>query len=145
MKPIVTWVLSIDRKQARILETRGKDTGLVQLRGHAYKAEENSGYSDDEGRTMVSQTKARTRLDKHVEQSPESLIFAGDMVAVLQAAKRNEEFDRLVICAAPQMLGILRNLWTQELQSTIKAELDKELVNVPTDKLFPHLAGVLSM
>lgn len=145
MKPLVTWVLLIDKQHARILESKGSGTGLVQLPGHAFDAPELNSYSDDEGRTLVSHTKARARMEKHVEHSPESVDFARNMASYLEKARRKGAFDRLVISAAPSMLGILRNCWSNEVKATVKAELDKELVRVPIDKLYGHFDDILSL
>lgn len=145
MKPIVTWVLLMDNRHARILANKGQGTGLVQLPDHAHDAPEIPAYSDDEGRNMRSQTKARTRLDNHVEQSPESLEFARDIVAVLELAQRRGEFDRLVISAAPRTLGSLRDLWPHDVKETILSELDKDLVHVPIDKLPTHFDDILRL
>jgi len=97
--------------------------------------------SDDEGRTQSNFRKARTRLDKHIEQAPETVEFARELIRTLEEYQRGNRFDKLAISAPPQMLGLLRSMLSDELKSVLKSELNKEIARVPTDEVAKHFAG----
>ncbi|NND92958.1 MAG: host attachment protein [Granulosicoccus sp.] len=143
LKPIVTWVLLADATQARILVRDDEDNTLRQLPDSVLHAEPAPGPSDDEGRTMSRVTGARTRLDKHSLIAPETEEFARKLVRILDEAQRDSQFDRLIICAAPAMLGTIRRLLKSDakgrLRDTLRGEIAKNLVNVPTADLARHL------
>jgi len=143
MKPLVTWVLISDLESARILEHADGEDALVQRANHVFKAPAVLAYSDDEGRAMAGTTSARVRLDRHVEYTPESEAFTKQLLGVLTQGLRENAFDRLIICAGPSMLGLLRARMPSELGKTIRAEIAKDLVNIPNTKLNKHLSGVI--
>ena len=145
MKPRITCILLADQVFARILENRGQGEGLQQLRGRQYDAPETLPYSDDEGRAFGGNSESRVRLDRHVEHSPEAEQFARMLVSTLETDQRAGKFDRLIVCAAPAMLGLLRSHMTQELNAVVKAEIAKELTRVPTDDLAAHFDSVLKL
>jgi len=145
MKPTITWVLLADQTFARILENRGKGEGLQQLRNRQYDAPETLPYSDDEGRALAGNSESRVRLERHIEHSHEAEQFARKLVSLLEADKRAGRFDRLIICAAPTMLGLLRSQMTQELNTVVKAEISKELARMPTDDLMSHFDSALKL
>ena len=143
MKPIVTWVLIADLASARILENTDVDGALSQRAEHAFKAPDTLSYSDDEGRTMAGTTSARVRMDRHVEYTPESEKFARQLIEVLTDALRDKAYDRLILCAGPSMLGLLRKRMPDELVKVIKAEIAKDLVNTPNTNVIKHLNDVI--
>lgn len=145
MKPIVVWVLLIDSRRARILENRGRDTGLIQLPGQTHEAPETLPYSDDEGRALVGKSGARVRIDKRIEHTPESIEFVRRIVDVLTEAHRHGKYDHLVISASPSMLGLMRQHLPKELSEVVKCDLARDLVNVPTNDLPEHFAGILQL
>lgn len=147
LKPIVTWVLVADAEQARLLVNEEHEGGLRQLPDAVLHAEPSNGESDDEGRTMNRLTGARSRLDRHVENAPETEAFARTIVQTLDKAQRSGCFDRLVVCAAPTMLGLLRRMMEVEpkgaLRESVRGEIAKNLVNIPTTDLPSHLTGFI--
>ena len=145
MKPVIVWVLLVDKRHARILETQGPGTGLAQLPGHVLEAPEPLPYSDDEGRALAGNTGAKSRMDKRIEHTPESIEFVRKIIEILTTAHRQGEFDHLLICAAPSMLGLMRQYLPEELHKIVKRELAKDLVHIPTDDLPSHFAGILHL
>lgn len=59
----------------------------------------------------------------------ESELFAKAVARTLDGARTRQEFDRLVLIAAPRMLGLLRNALPEPCRSVIAAEIAKDLVN----------------
>ena len=52
-------------------------------------------------------------------------------------------FDRLVVCAAPQTLGDLRNKLSDKSRTLTMAEIDKNFSNLPTDKLISSVRSIM--
>ena len=54
-------------------------------------------------------------------------------------------YDRLVVAAAPKMLGALRDDMPDALKSALRADLDKDLTKLPLSDLPAHLDEVLAV
>ena len=61
--------------------------------------------------------------------------FAADLSDKLYAMAHKGEFDRLVIVASPQVLGVLRDDMHKEVTDKIIAEVPKTLTNHPVNKI----------
>jgi protein required for attachment to host cells len=65
----------------------------------------------------------------------ESEQFAKAVARTLDGARTRQEFDRLVLIAAPRMLGLLRDALPQPCRSIVAAEVAKELINHDIDAI----------
>lgn len=61
--------------------------------------------------------------------------FAADLADLLYERAHKGKFDRLVICAAPNVLGELRDKMHQEVSSKVVAEIPKTLTNHPVNEI----------
>lgn len=61
--------------------------------------------------------------------------FAADLADKLYERAHKGEFDRLVLVAAPKILGELRDQLHQEVTDKIVAEIPKTLTNHPVDEI----------
>lgn len=76
------------------------------------------------------------------ERSPrkhEAALFAGRIAEQLEQARRGDEFDRLVVMAAPPFLGLLRKALPNSVRLQVAAEVDKDLVHEPPASLQTHI------
>lgn len=55
--------------------------------------------------------------------------FAKDVARTIDSARVRHEFDRLVLIAAPRMLGLLRHALPAPCRSVVAAEIAKDLVH----------------
>jgi protein required for attachment to host cells len=62
-------------------------------------------------------------------QRHEAELFALQVVRILDSARTRHEFDRLVLIAAPRMLGLLREALPAACRSIVAAEVPKDLVH----------------
>jgi protein required for attachment to host cells len=69
--------------------------------------------------------------------------FLEEVAAELEAKHREGAFNRLVIAAAPDALGELRQALAAGVRASVLAELPKDLTHVPTPALARHLDGIL--
>ena len=61
--------------------------------------------------------------------------FAEDVAGRLDQWATSGRFQHLVVIADPRSLGALRNVYGEKLKSLIVAEIDKDLTNLPLDKI----------
>jgi protein required for attachment to host cells len=61
--------------------------------------------------------------------------FAADTAALLATRAHRNEFEKLIIVAPPRTLGELRQHYSKAVEGKIVAEVDKDLVNHPIEKL----------
>jgi protein required for attachment to host cells len=104
--------------------------------------------SDRPGRVFDRAPTARQRraaVAHHAtggEQSPhkqETQRFARQIVQSLEAARREDEFDRLVLMAGPPFLGTLRAALRKTVRATLIAEIPKDLVHQTEREVRMHL------
>jgi protein required for attachment to host cells len=77
-----------------------------------------------------------------VERRPrrhEAALFAQKIADRLERARRDDEFDRLVVMAPPAFLGLLRQALSQSLRASVAAEVNKSLVQRPLSVMQAHL------
>jgi len=74
------------------------------------------------------------------ERSPhkhEAQLFARRVAEEL--ARQGPGFDRLVLMAGPQMLGLLREALTETTREKLVAEVNKDLAHQPSSAVLEHL------
>lgn len=143
MKPIVTWILIADAGSAKVVENRGPGKGLSQLEGMVFQAPAGNAHADQEGRSFDSGSPARNKLEAHHGMDQSLRDFITSLVDILENGHNNNQYDRLVICAAPNMLGELRKGLPASLKSKVIAEIPKDLTNTHTEDLPRHFEDVL--
>lgn len=146
MRTVRTLVLLAAEKAARFHLNDGVGKGLVADGGldAADFPDTDTGWSDRPGRGSAGPGLSRHAFDPHeTERDQERARFAAHVVAALE--DRAASADRIVIAAAPRMLGELRARLPPALAARVVAELDKDLVKVPAADLPAHFAGVLAV
>ncbi len=146
-KPIVTWVLIADGFRARLFENGGVGKGLHPAMDQEFIGTNISSRdiaSDRPGRSFDSAGEGRHAMEpstdpkRHAKQA-----FARDLAGILEAARKNSSFDRLVVVAPPRALGDLRSEFSVELQRMVTAEMNKDLTQIPIRELPDHLGKVM--
>lgn len=69
----------------------------------------------------------------------EAELFARRIVDELEKARREDGFDRLVLMAAPEFLGDLREVMPKSLSDVIALEIGKDLVHQDERSIREHL------
>lgn len=143
MKPVKTWILIADANRARILENPGPGKGLLQLKNKTFTAEEAKFIDDDRGRTFNSASPARHKMESNFSADPMLMDHIDNVFKALEASFSADEFDRLVICASPNTLGVMRERIQNDLQAVVIAEVPKDLTNIPTTEMASHFNEIL--
>ena len=133
-----TWVVVTDSEKALFLRnlTDHQDPNLEVM-----DTEEQENPSDIEqsanrpGRmqdTGVGQLSAMDDTDWHELQKER---FAADLSDILYEAAHKGEYDRLILVAAPKVLGHLRDDMHKEVTSKVVSEIPKNLAGHPIDEI----------
>ncbi|WP_439139629.1 baeRF12 domain-containing protein [Roseicyclus sp.] len=85
------------------------------------------------GRSAMEQT------DWHARAEMDFAVRLAQQLGAWAAAKR---FQKLVVIAAPHVLGLLRAAWDQSVAAMIIAEIDKDLTGLPVPRIETVLTGI---
>lgn len=140
MKPITTWILIADQGASKVMESSSKDNRLRPVPGMEMNGPDKKKFSKDKGRSFNSVGASRHTHEAHHHEETE---FAESISSMLEEAKNRERFDRLILCASPEMLGNLRKSLSPMVEKTVYGELAKDLVNIPDVDLERHFDSML--
>ncbi|WP_394177298.1 host attachment family protein [Yoonia maritima] len=133
-----TWVLVADGEKALFLanKTDGEDPFLQVVRKKQQdnpaaiaQSESRPGRVSDGGHGQKS---ALEETDWH-ELAKDR--FAADLAELLYGYAHHGDFDRIVLVAAPHVLGELRDQLHQEVLDKVVAEIPKTLTNHPLNEI----------
>lgn len=137
------WVVVADREHAHVyLRTpEGLDRFVEAVPGHvktlAGKEAVHKSHVHASSGAVHYASDPRDREKHHGDSA-----FVYELAEWLDRAAREDDFDRLVIAAAPRTLGELRKVLSKPVQARITAEVDKELIKMPVKKLEEELTAV---
>ncbi len=131
-------ILVCDARKALFLTNHG-DEDLTDIRiVETFEAEENPPTSeqgtDKPGRRSDGAAGHRSAMEPTDWHARAETAFAGQ-VAELLASRHEGERHPIIIAAPPQMLGDLRKKLAPQVASAIIAEIDKDLVHQPLDRI----------
>jgi protein required for attachment to host cells len=144
-----TWVLIADAAHARVLETVGVGHKLKPVGTMTFAAELPPAHelgTDRPARVHDSTGHARHAVAAHTDPRRQlKRAFAHQLCEEIEAKLADHAFDRLVIVAPPAMLGDLRKHMSKTLSDHVAAEVAKDLVKTPNDKIRASLPGVTAI
>lgn len=143
MKPVKTWIVIADQGTARLVENAGVGHGLAAVDIPDLKAPTKEAYQSPPGRSYDSKGLGRHNLEANHGQA--ATQFTKDILDQLETCQKQGRFDRLVICAAPQILGEIRNAISPKLKQSVYAEIDKDLIHIQLSDLPKHLQDVIAL
>lgn len=133
-----TWVVIADGEKALFLENMmdDQDPNLVVRR---VDEQENPAASeqgtDSPGRMADTGPGQRSALDETDWHELAKMRFADDLADRLYKMVHKGRIERLVIAAAPRILGEIRHALHKEVAAVIVGEIDKTLTNHPRDEI----------
>lgn len=145
MKPVITWILIANSEEAHLYRNTGPGRGIEAMTGKSWKAEPVNEYADQPGRSYDSKGSGRHKLEPRKGGIAQGDAFAKQLAEAMAKDHRKSLFDRLVLCAPPAMLGLLRKQLSAQVGETVVAEVSKDLVNIAPRDLGPHFEQVLAV
>lgn len=101
--------------------------------------------TDAPGRSFASVGARRSAMEYHSDPvRDETRKFAASLLSDIEARFNAGDFDQLVICAPPRMLGVLREVMPNKLTSVVRSEVAKDFTKLPPlelRKLLQHLTA----
>lgn len=149
MKRPEIWAVVMDANTARIVidVTRPADPApdpdeIVMETAHL-RAQDIM--ADKPGRSFASVGSARSSIEYRSDPVREAEHrFATEVVEALVVKHRAGLFDKLVVVAGPEMLGILRDTLPRELRDCVTAEIPKLLTGISKHDLRSVIAHWLA-
>lgn len=138
-----TWILSANRSSASLFESNwpGKLMRRIQDIPHLKGRLQNQDIDTDKpGRVFDSfgqgrhSTSSKQDPTEHIAQQ-----FALSLAEILNKGRLSHAYDRLVIIAGPNFLGILRAALNENTASLIVQSVNKELCDVKEKDLVEYL------
>ncbi|MGO9483667.1 MAG: host attachment protein [Rhodomicrobium sp.] len=146
MKPIRTYILIADGARARLLLSEGRLKPLAEVPGSELSQDIKPDHeisAERPGRVHESANVARHAIERDDLHRREKERFAQALAVSLDRRLANGEYDRLVIAAAPETLGVIRSALSEKVKALIFAEVAKDLTKLPNPQIRLHLGDEL--
>jgi protein required for attachment to host cells len=101
--------------------------------------------SDRPGRSYESFGGARHAIQRENDpRQREAVRFAREIARAVEEARRNGEFEQLIVVAGPSFLGLMRAEFSPPTKACVVHEVHKDLVHSPPEALLQHLPQSLA-
>ena len=137
------WIVVANNAGARIFSAENPRSKLEELahlehpegRKHAGDMD-----ADRPGRSFQTAGKMRHGVQRQVDAKKQAtMAFAQRVADRLDTARRQGEMERLVLVAAPEFLGLLRNVLTPETKRLVESEFNLDLAAMKPNEIRDHL------
>jgi len=137
------WVLVANQAEAQVysaIRLPGSLTLQHILKHEAGAAHARDLTSDAPGRVHDRMGSARHSMEPETGvKEEERRRFVKEIVERLKTAHQNNEFEQLVLLAAPAVLGVIRKTVAGNLAKTIIKEIPKDVIGQDLDKIQAQL------
>lgn len=137
-----TWVLVADGEKALFLRNNGDAEypllDVIREESHDNPPTREQG-TDRPGRFNDGPSVHRSAVADTDWHWLEKERFAADLADILYKRAHSGAFERLIVVAAPKILGVLRKELHQAVTDRIVAEVDLTLTNQPIDEIAAHV------
>ena len=138
------WVLAAESSRAKLYSAENRTAPLVEIGDFVHpeaRLREGDLVSDQSGSDGGSVGQGRHVLDnKTSARDTERTEFARVLAQRLDAARKEEAFNRVVLIAPPSFLGVLRDNLSDEVMELVTEQIDKNLVQQPANEVREHLS-----
>lgn len=142
-----TWVVIADSEKALILENHG-DSDYPHLKVRRKETQDNPPSREQganrPGRFNDGPSAHRSAMDDTDWHELAKERFADDLAEILNARALDQSFDKIVLVAAPSVLGDLRKVLHEETRKRVVFELDKNLTGHALDVIEQRLQDAMS-
>lgn len=127
-----TWVVTAESSRARIFTAENRIAPLSELEDFAHtegRARDQELVSDKAGRGFDGTVEGRHGMEKQFDaKHHEAVAFARRIAERIESGRARGEFAQLVLIAAPEFLGILRQQLSSHTSRLVSKTVDKNLV-----------------
>ncbi len=143
-----TWILVAHGSGARLFENTGPGTGLKLVENIAHpegRLKNTELNADRPGRAFDSFNRRHGVSQEHDAADQVSRMFARHLCDMLDKARAQNRYAKLVLVAEPHLLGELRAALDKHTAALVSATLDKDFIAVADRDLPMHLADVVKL
>jgi len=137
------WVLVADSASAKIFSLAAPRSSFEEIEtldhpeGRLPAGKINA---DRPGRSFASAGTRRHAMEREVDPKRQAILtFAREIVERLENARAQGELERLILVAAPEFLGLLREHLSAETKRIVENEFALNLANLPAHEIRAHL------
>ena len=134
-----TWVLVANQAEARIYSADRVPKNLILVDTLTHQegaAHARDLTSDAPGRVHDRMGSARHSMEPDTGVKEEGRRrFVKEMVGRLESAHFHGDFDRLVLLAAPAVLGVIRKTLSSKLEKVVIKEIPKDVIGQDLEKI----------
>jgi protein required for attachment to host cells len=138
-----TWVLVAESSRAKILEQEHPHGELHELAGFDHAASrlyDKDLVSSEPGRSFDSKGYGRHAITSEIDPKEHEVeVFAHQLAHHLEQHCEKKNFNKLVVIAPPEFLGILRHTFSEHLNKITAASVNKNLVHETAENIRGHL------
>jgi protein required for attachment to host cells len=139
-----TWILVAESSRAKLYAADGNLAPLSELEDLVHPAgrmHEGDLVSDRPGNDGGSLGQGRHIMeDKVSAREHEKIEFARQLAERLDVGCNDGAFERLVLIAPPEFLGVLRDRLSKKVLDRVYKQIDKNLVQKPAEVVREHLS-----
>lgn len=136
------WVLVAESSRAKIFEQDHPRSELRELEGFDHSASrlnDTDLVSSPPGRTFDSKGMGRHAMEPDTDpKTNEAQKFAGILAKHLNQ-HCDKAFNKLVVIAPPEFLGVLRDSFSNQVSKSIAASINKNLLHETAESIQGHL------
>jgi protein required for attachment to host cells len=133
-----------DGAKALLLQNAGNERSLNLKTREVYEQPDPKTSdigTDTPGRAMGSVGSARSAMEETDWHDQAERTFLARLARRLDTAAANGDAPALILVAPPRALGVLRETYSFPLRKTLRAEIEKDYVNLPVDEIERRLAA----
>lgn len=143
------WILVVNQSKAQIYASKrlsSKPLLVDELTNKEGATHPRDLVSDAPGRAFDSHGQGRHAMEPNVGVKAENTRrFVKEIVEQLRAAHLHGNFDRLVVLAAPAVLGVLRKTLGKDLKNAVIGEIPKDMIGQKADRIQAQLEQVFEV
>jgi protein required for attachment to host cells len=142
----VTWVLVANASAASLYVNEGPKKGLRKLREfvHARSRAKLSELITDQPVHGRNGTSRRATYEPATDaKTAEAERFAGELNDALESGRQRHDYQRLIVCAAPQFMGRLKRHFGAPLQRMLTDSFEKDYTRADPRSLSRRLEGCI--
>lgn len=127
-----TWIVAAESSRARIFVAENRVGSMSEVEDFIHsesRAKDQELASDKAGRGFDGTAEGRHAMEKAFDaKHHEAVVFARQIAERIESARTRGEFAQLVLVAAPEFLGILRQQLSAQAHRLVSKTVDKNLI-----------------
>ncbi|NNM81106.1 MAG: host attachment protein [Burkholderiales bacterium] len=143
---IKTWILVANASSASLYMNDGPKQGLKKIRTFEHSASREKAsdlVSDRPGHNRSAGNGRGSYIPQSDPKQNEAQNFAMKLARELEHGRTTNEFQRLILVAPPQFMGLIKNSTGPALLNLVSDHFEKDYTKIDEKTLTGHLEGCI--